>query len=161
MDQTAVAEPVAARLARALVDRERTRRLTTTGTSNSPGLRAGPRIRVMQGGFGGGGHVVTTVQHAAWVEGGCFAYGNALSAVPDTVTFRPALRTPAPRVTGVLAALVSSVNDPEHLGRVKVKFPTPGAGVESDWVRTLVPLGPPDASPFLPDPCAVDLEVLV
>jgi hypothetical protein len=30
----------------------------------------------MQGGFGGGGHVVTTVQHAAWVEGGCFAYGT-------------------------------------------------------------------------------------
>jgi uncharacterized protein involved in type VI secretion and phage assembly len=163
MDQTVSDEPTADRRARALVDRERSRRFTTTGTSNSPAVRAGRSIQIAGSNYGGAAYIVTGVRHAAWMDGGCFAYGNAFSAIPDGVTYRPRLRTPVPRVDGVLTALVTDVNDPENLGRVKVKFPTPGPGIESDWIRMAVPLSPRDATPFLANAhdCAVDLEVLV
>jgi uncharacterized protein involved in type VI secretion and phage assembly len=36
--------------------------------------------------------------------------------------------------SGVLIGIVSSLDDPEHLGRVKVRYPTRG-DQESDWVR--------------------------
>jgi uncharacterized protein involved in type VI secretion and phage assembly len=163
MDQAVGDVPTADRRARALIDRERARRFTTTGTSNSPAVRAGRSLHVNGGNYGAAPYIVTGVRHAAWVDGGCFAYGNAFSAIPDMVTYRPPLRTPVPRVDGVLTALVTNVNDPENLGRVKVKFPTPGAGIESDWIRMAVPVSPRDATPFLATAhtCAVDLEVLV
>jgi type VI secretion system secreted protein VgrG len=162
IDQTASTVLTTTRLAQALLDRERSRRQTSSGTSNSPGLRAGRRVTISGGGLGGA-YVITGVRHAAWQDGSCFAYGNAFSAVPESVTYRPQLRTPVPRLEGVLAAVVTNTNDPEHLGRVKVKFPLlEGEDFQSDWVRTSVPINPRDANPFLPtSACSIDLEVLV
>ena len=164
IDQSVSTPETTLRLARALLDRERSRRLISTGTSNSPGVRAGRRVAIAGGGLGGT-YVITGVRHAAWQDGGCFAYGNAFSAVPESVTYRPPLRTPVPRLEGVLSAVVTNTDDPDRLGRVKVKFPLlDGEDFESGWVRTSVPISPRDANPFLPTgSCAgaVDLEVLV
>lgn len=161
MDQTVGNRQTADRRAQALLDRERARRLTNTGTSNSPAVRAGRMVTVSGGGFGGG-YVVTAVRHAAWADGGCFAYGNAFSAIPDAVTYRPPLRTPIPRVESSLTAVVTNTSDPDRLGRVKVKFPLlEGGAFESDWIRAAVPLNPRDSNPFVPNGCAMDREVLV
>ena len=159
MDQRARDADSAARLARALFDRERAQALESTGTSNSPALRAARRVGLSGGAFAGG-YLVTGVRHAAWLDGGCFAYGNAFSAVPDSVPYRPPLRTPVPRLDGVMAAVITNTADPDHLGRVKVKFPVLDTEpFESDWIRTAVPLGTRDGAPFLR--CSVDTEVLV
>jgi phage protein D len=46
--------------------------------------------------------------------------------------------TPAgPPIYGVVPALVTDVNDPEHLGRVKLKFPWLSDDYASDWARTV------------------------
>jgi len=38
-------------------------------------------------------------------------------------------------VNGVVIGLVTNVNDPEKLGRIKVAFPWLDASFESDWIR--------------------------
>jgi len=160
--QDVTTAPAATRQALVWLERERARRSVNTGTSNSPGVRAGQRLAVSGGSFGGT-YVVTRVGHVAWATEGCFAYGNAFSAIPDSVAFRPPLRTPVPRVDGLLSALVTNVNDPDRLERVKVAFSTGESNaIESDWIRVTTPLSPRDGRPFVPSGgCPVNDEVLV
>lgn len=41
--------------------------------------------------------------------------------------------------TGLVLGVVTNINDPEGLGRVKVRFPSLGADAESDWARIVIP----------------------
>src|SRR5262249_48593564 len=49
--------------------------------------------------------------------------------------------SPPPRhmVAGVVPAIVTNLNDPDSLGRVKVKFPWLDDTQESDWARLVQP----------------------
>jgi uncharacterized protein involved in type VI secretion and phage assembly len=105
-----------------------------------------------------GSFYVTSVQHVLRPEAsGCFAYGNSFSAVPASFVFRPERVTPPPRVPGLITGLVTNRNDPDQLGRVRVRFPT---GVESNWARVTFALwgNVPSAGSLVPD---VGDEVLV
>jgi uncharacterized protein involved in type VI secretion and phage assembly len=63
------------------------------------------------------------------------------------------------RIHGVVIGLVTNNQDPEGLGRVKVKFPWLSADAESPWARVAVPMaGNQRGIYFLPEP---DDEVLV
>ena len=42
-------------------------------------------------------------------------------------------------MAGPVLASVTDVNDPEQMGRVKVKFPSMGGEVDSDWARVVAP----------------------
>jgi uncharacterized protein involved in type VI secretion and phage assembly len=44
------------------------------------------------------------------------------------------------RINGVTIAIVTNIQDPKKLGRVKVKLPLLSMTDESDWVRVLTPL---------------------
>jgi uncharacterized protein involved in type VI secretion and phage assembly len=60
---------------------------------------------------------------------------------------------------GVVTAIVTNNEDPEHLGRVKLRFPWLGTEDESWWARIAAPMaGPERGICFLPE---VDDEVLV
>ena len=60
---------------------------------------------------------------------------------------------------GVVVGIVSNNQDPEKLGRVKVKFPWLAPDDESNWARVVAPMAGPDRGiSLLPD---VDDEVLV
>jgi phage protein D/phage baseplate assembly protein gpV len=62
------------------------------------------------------------------------------------------------RVRGVVTGLVTNLNDPDDLGRVKVKYAWLG-DIESDWVRIAAPMaGPTRGFYYLPE---VNDEVLV
>jgi uncharacterized protein involved in type VI secretion and phage assembly len=62
-------------------------------------------------------------------------------------------------VNGVVVGLVSDVNDPEKLGRIKVHFPWLDEHHESDWIRIATMMAGNDrGSLFLPE---VNDEVLV
>jgi phage protein D len=64
-----------------------------------------------------------------------------------------------PPIPGVVVALVTNNNDPEKLGRVKLKFPWLADDYESDWARmTQTGAGPDSGVSFLPE---VNDEVLV
>jgi phage protein D len=63
------------------------------------------------------------------------------------------------RVNGLVIGLVTNLNDPDNLGRVKVKYPWLGTDIESDWVRIAAPMaGKERGLMILPE---VDDEVLV
>jgi uncharacterized protein involved in type VI secretion and phage assembly len=63
------------------------------------------------------------------------------------------------RLFGVVVGIVTNNNDPDRLGRVKVKFPWLSAGDESAWARLAVPMaGNARGLCFLPE---IDDEVLV
>ncbi len=62
-------------------------------------------------------------------------------------------------VSGVMVALVTGVEDPQELGRVKIKLPTLADDYESDWARVAAPgAGDKTGLTFLPQ---VGDEVLV
>jgi uncharacterized protein involved in type VI secretion and phage assembly len=48
------------------------------------------------------------------------------------------------RLFGVAIGIVSNINDPKHLGRVKVVLPWLGDQVETDWARLVTPMAGPD-----------------
>ena len=63
------------------------------------------------------------------------------------------------RIYGVVVGIVTNIDDPDDLGRVKVKFPWLASDQESQWARMCNLLaGPGYGSWFRP---AVDTEVLV
>ncbi len=63
------------------------------------------------------------------------------------------------RISGVVVAVVTNNQDPDGMGRVKVKFPWLGDEDESFWARVAVPMaGKERGFYFLPE---VDDEVLV
>jgi uncharacterized protein involved in type VI secretion and phage assembly len=65
----------------------------------------------------------------------------------------------AGRLFGVVTGIVTNNQDPEGLGRVKLKFPWLSEEDESWWARTAVPMGGAERGTyFLPE---VDDEVLV
>jgi phage protein D len=62
-------------------------------------------------------------------------------------------------ISGVVTAIVTNNNDPEQLGRVKLKFPWLADDYESDWARLVAPgAGPQSGVVFIPE---VNDEVLV
>jgi uncharacterized protein involved in type VI secretion and phage assembly len=63
------------------------------------------------------------------------------------------------RITGVVIGIVTNNNDPEGLGRVKMRFPWLSGSTESHWARVAAPMaGHGRGLYFLPE---VDDEVLV
>lgn len=63
------------------------------------------------------------------------------------------------RKDGVVIGLVSNIEDPETLGRVKVKFPNLKGEPESDWCRTSTPMaGAEHGFYYAPE---IDSEALV
>lgn len=65
----------------------------------------------------------------------------------------------AARINGVVVGVVTNNQDPEKMGRVKVKFPWLSDADESNWARVAAPMAGKDRGVyFLPE---VDDEVLV
>jgi uncharacterized protein involved in type VI secretion and phage assembly len=111
-------------------------------------------------GFGrfDGEHDLTSVTH---VYGhGDFRTRFAISGRnPRTLT--DVMRPKAERdwTSGLVIGLVTNIQDPESLGRVRVKFPTLGDSIEGIWARVALPGAGPDAGlSMLPQ---IDDEVVV
>ncbi|MEW9700881.1 phage baseplate assembly protein V [Paenibacillus sp. SI8] len=78
--------------------------------------------------------------------------------LPD-ITLGSAADFASQKVGGVMVAMVTNNNDPDKLGRVKLKLPLQETETETDWVRIATLMGGKDmGSLFLPE---VGDEVLV
>jgi len=112
-----------------------------------------------------GTYLLTSVEHA---YGADLAYRTRFTCsgadpmeLPDLLSASASSAGPVPgsQWGGLLTGVVTNVNDPEKLGRVKVKLPTLGDDVETPWARIASPgAGPNRGMLWLPE---VNDEVLV
>lgn len=147
---TGAGEAHAQLLAQAELDRAVAGELTLRGTAQgTPALRPGAAVEVT--GVAdrlAGTYVLTEVVHTIDPDTGYLA---AISTSPPP---------PRPRggATGMALGTVSTVDDPERLGRVRVRLPAFG-GIETGWLQVLgVGAGPRKGLCILPD---TDDRVLV
>jgi uncharacterized protein involved in type VI secretion and phage assembly len=105
----------------------------------SPELRAGRLVEVKNLGRRlSGKYFVTATRHEYTAREGYVT--TFFSAGRRPTSLLAALETPAASpATGVASAIVTNVNDPDRLGRVKVSFPWLDESHESHWVRVATP----------------------
>jgi phage protein D len=154
-------------MAQALLDRVGNGYATADGlTAGDPRVRAGALVKVTGVGkrFGGTYRVHTAIHTLK--GGGVYethwtsAPGYTIAGMLGTGAGGGAGGSAAPRFGGQLViGLVTNNNDPDGLGRVRVKFPALGDDNESAWARIATPsAGPERGMLMLPQP---DEEVIV
>lgn len=135
---------------------------TCQGTSDVIGLEAGKLFELTEH-FReslNGEYLITRIHHVggqamAGVSGQgqtgeSIAYQNSFDAIPYDIEFRPNLKTPKPKLYGILNATIDGEADTDRAqiddqGRYKIKLPFDiggaGEGKASRWVRKAEPYG--------------------
>lgn len=142
-DQPVTTQAEADHLAQAVLDDIAANYLQAEGIcTGEPALRAGTQVEVK--GVGRrlhGTYFVTATRHEYTPDGGymtTFAVNGhrarSVLAALDGTGERHAVR-------GVVIGVVTNINDPDALGRVKVTFPWLDDNQESDWARLATPGG--------------------
>jgi uncharacterized protein involved in type VI secretion and phage assembly len=135
--------------------------LAAEGVSlGNPGLRAGAQVEIKNIGRRlSGKYFVTAARHEYTAQTGYtttfFVSGHRPSDLLAAIDSAPARHAAA----GVVVGIVTNVNDPDKLGRVRVRFPWLHDSHESDWARVATPgAGASRGFSAMPE---VDDEVLV
>lgn len=129
VDQATADEGAARELAQGELDRRVAAEVVLSGVAEGD-ARLAPGAGIEVSGVGqdlAGRYVVTSVTHRVDADAG---FTTEISTEPPVLT----PQTPA---TGLTPGLVSGVDDPDGLGRVRVKLPAYG-GVDTDWMEVLV-----------------------
>jgi phage protein D/phage baseplate assembly protein gpV len=129
----------------------------------NPQLKAGLQITV--NGVGtrfSGAYLVTSATHV-WNKEGYETQFSITGRQPNTLSHLldagNGHSLDQGRVLGVAPALVTNLNDPDDLGRIKVKYDWLGDNIESDWMRIATPMaGSLRGMLYLPE---VNDEVLI
>lgn len=121
----------------------RTNQLVTfQGTGETPDLMVGTVINVSGSKPGSqqqedyGKYRITQIRHELNSNGN---YQNRFQAVPDKMEYPPVPPEWVPPKGYPELAEVTDNQDPEKLGRVRVRFFWPGNDCESDWLRVALP----------------------
>ncbi len=115
--------------------------VTFQGTGETPDLTLGTVINVHGAKPGSqeqedyGKYRIIEIGHEINSNGN---YHNRFRAVPEQTDYPPAQALVSPRGYPELAEVTDN-QDPEKLGRVRVRFFWPGEDCESDWLRVLMP----------------------
>ena len=127
-------------------------------TAGNPAIVPGAMVKLAGVGTRlAGNYYVTEVEHIFSTHGMRTRFVTG-SMTPSTIGDLAASRRSSGNL-GVVIGLVSNINDPDGAGRVKVKFPSAGDNIESDWARVVMPASGAGRG-FLMFP-SVDDEVLV
>lgn len=105
------------------------RLISGRGTSIHPGIRVGRSVKINGMDTYNGQYYVTSVRHTTGDNG---QYTNEFTCIPMDIA-HPQYHSKRYRTTDIQRAVVTDNDDPEKLGRVKVKFPWLEA--DSNWVR--------------------------
>jgi phage protein D/phage baseplate assembly protein gpV len=133
-------EGQAEEVAKAAADRVAASHTEIEGEANgNPKLKAGAAIKLaLLGDPFDGKYVLTTTRHTFDVHDGYvtrFTVTGRHERSLLSLTGGPS--EPDSTISGVVPAVVDDVNDPEHLGRVRLKFPWMGDKYVSDWCPTV------------------------
>lgn len=160
-DQPVQTQAEANNLAQSVLDEMSGKYLSAEGRCwGEPALKAGCQVEVK--GVGqrlSGTYFVTATRHEYTSHDGYRTVFTVSGRQPWNLA--AILDAPGARrgVGGVVSGIVTNINDPDNLGRVKVKFPWLSDNEESDWARIATPGGGKERGLIvLPE---VDDEVLV
>ena len=121
-------------------------------------VHPGDTVQVTDGGDLDGKYVVSAIEHRV-ADGLASTRLVAGSRHPDGLVGGGGGTTLHGRTPGIVTAKVTNIDDPEKLGRVKVKFLGLDESQESEWARVLaMAAGPDTGATMIPE---VNDEVLV
>jgi uncharacterized protein involved in type VI secretion and phage assembly len=112
-----------------------------------PRILAGTKVDIKNVGRNFSGTYYITHALHKWRPEGYTVNFSMSGSTPNSVynLMQPEGGQPPNRVYGVVIGMVTNLNDPDKLGRIKVKYPwlpkSNGAEIESDWVRLATPSG--------------------
>ncbi|HEU4323607.1 MAG TPA: VgrG-related protein [Roseiflexaceae bacterium] len=160
-DQPVHTQSEANALAQAVLDQRAGDYLQAEGRClGEPALTPGTLVEIT--GLGrrlSGQYFVTAVRHTFTPADGYISTFFVRGQRPTGLTAAMVGGPPRSRIHGVVIGIVTTINDPDALGRIKVKFPWLDEGQESDWARVAAPgAGKARGHYSLPE---VDDEVLV
>lgn len=161
VDRPIRTQAAADRLAQAVADRHASRYIEAEGTAlGNSRIVAGSSVRLANVGTRfNGTYFVTSARHVYTGDAGYTTHFSVSGQNPSSLL---ALLAPEPvgvPTGGVVVAIVTDNDDPDGLGRVRVKYPWLTPDHASDWARVLaLGAGPGRGFQFLPE---VNDEVLV
>lgn len=108
-------------------------------TFGNPAIVPGAIIRLEKLGQRFSGNYKVTVARHTFSSGGVYETEFTVEGLtPSMASSLAAPQQDPPRLWyGVVPAVVTNVNDPDNLGRVKVKYPWLSDSVESNWARVI------------------------
>lgn len=135
--------------------------IEATGTAfRRPDIRAGNFVNLKElGSQYSGKYFVASARHIYTAGEGLLTEFEVRRLRTGMLSEAIQHQEPVERWPGTVVAIVTNTEDPENLGRVKVKFPWMSQDAESDWARVISPGAGPKAGLYMvPD---VDDEVMV
>lgn len=158
---------------RRILESDRMVRDRVTAVTHNPLLRSGTKFQISQEfGYGfGGDYLLVEIRHEGSQEGSMLGngvdshYKNEIIAQPLALAFRPMLKTPRPRISGVIVAKSDGPDGPyAHLddsGRYRARLPfdqsAAGPGQATPPIRLSQPYSGPGYGLHLPMHKGVDL----
>lgn len=109
-------------------------------TIGDPALRAGVKVELK--GVGrrvSGSYLITATRHELSGGGSYQTTIYVSGRRPNSLMGAMLDARPAQGIHGVVVGIVTNINDPDRLGRVKLKFPWLDEGQESHWARVATP----------------------
>jgi uncharacterized protein involved in type VI secretion and phage assembly len=135
--------------------------VTTRGSCLVNGaIKPSSTVEIQNAGPASGSYLVTRVQHV-YNSGGFHTHFTAGPIRPEGLVdlLGGPPEASGGTISGLLVGVVTNISDDQKLGRVKVKFPTIGSDIESEWARVVtLGGGPKRGVVFQPE---VNDEVLV
>jgi phage protein D len=159
-DRPVRAQPAAEKLAQAVADRQAGRFIEAEGLcAGTPGLVAGAQVSIDNIGKRFSGTYFVTAASHQFRPGEYTTHFTVSGLQPATLISLLAPEQPVSIPDGLVIGIVTDNQDPDGLGRVKVKYPWLSPDHASYWARVVVVGGGPDRGiEFLPE---VNDEVLV
>ncbi|MEC5145909.1 type VI secretion system Vgr family protein [Chitinophaga sp. 212800010-3] len=120
---------------------ESSKMVRLTGRSGHPGIAVGSKTDLTNNNVfsesaeGYGEYLVTAVEHYVDTKG---EYSNQFTAIPSTVHLPP-VTVPETPVCEAQSGIVTDNNDPQGLGRVRVKFHWMNGEEKTPWIRVTTP----------------------
>jgi uncharacterized protein involved in type VI secretion and phage assembly len=135
-------------LSQALFDWASANSVRATGVAAiNPGIQLGSSVKVSDAGPLSGTYPVSRVEHTYRPQRGFLTrfWSGGRPPAPSSAGLNPAtpgaLLGAATHHPGLVVGQVTNINDPNQMGRVKVRFPGLDSSQESAWARILVPGG--------------------
>jgi phage protein D/phage baseplate assembly protein gpV len=110
-----------------------------------PGIKAGHTVTISRVGTRFSGKYYVTAATHTWSRDGYETLFTISGRQPNTISHlleaENGHQAERGLIRGVVPGVVTNLNDPENLGRIKVKYDWLGDNIESDWIRVVSPMG--------------------